>query len=313
MTQFLYVKLRPDETNWCFNGKTVIIDKGTGFVQLSSLVKAVLKADSNEANSNRIVEELKLNEKDRGRLFNEVNDKMYISMVVLEPFIIAKAAKCKKTWGAFKEDGLQQFVNDRSSGLREAELREAERNETAKETLPSPADDAVAGLETVIADVIENAAESHEKESSPSLVGAGGLDNEHAAESHERESSPSLLVRLLQDYEQKLVQKEKNIDQREKAFDEEKKEQEQKQKAFDEEKKDHEKKQKAFDDHENDFVQRMNVLEKKEKVFERIYLILAEHQPSNKRVASSQQPDSPKRQNTSGSPATTPKVSWSCS
>lgn len=93
-----------------FSNRKIMRDNKTNFVHFVGLIKAVYKNDHEGKNSSRFWERLKpeLEKKD----CKKIDDEMFISPDALNKFVSQNAAACKKTWGAFYDDGLELMLNE---------------------------------------------------------------------------------------------------------------------------------------------------------------------------------------------------------
>lgn len=108
-----------------FSGKKISVDVKTGFVYFVGLVKAICKSDHEGLNSTRFWKRLKPEISRQDYVF--IKDELYLSPLAIKKLVNLNAVSCKKSWGVFKDDGLQYFLSD--LGLKKKKKRRLEEEQ----------------------------------------------------------------------------------------------------------------------------------------------------------------------------------------
>lgn len=116
--------LRTKNKNLYHNGKTVTIEPVNYWVCFVTLMKAVVKTCSSKYIMSTWADfELELDDKEKNMVLSD-EETVFMHVDLISKFVESRVESCKKTWGLFFADGLQQLVKD---------IRELKKKNVAEE------------------------------------------------------------------------------------------------------------------------------------------------------------------------------------
>ena len=108
----LSLNLRSRDRNAHYNGKSVQIDASSHWVCFVSLMKAVVKTCSTKYINATWADFLSELDDDDKQMVSDKKDTAFIHVALVSKFVKDRSSTCKKSWGLFYADGLQQLKND---------------------------------------------------------------------------------------------------------------------------------------------------------------------------------------------------------
>ena len=192
----LSLNLRSRDKNAHYNGKSVQIDAVSNWVCFVSLMKAVVKTCSTKyINTTWADFQAELDEDDK-QMVSDKKDTAFIHVALVSKFVKDRSSTCKKSWGLFYADGLQQLKSDIK------ELGGKQKEEVTVSDSESKDDEDVSSVPLSVMP-----AESQRKRKQP-----------ERQQAHSNDDTLMLFSDTFQDREQVLVNREKAIAQREQVL-----------------------------------------------------------------------------------------------